>query len=144
MEDFPVELMELNPEKHSDGWWVTAAELDVRQVAQVMLTRQVRLVTMTATARPGGETDVIYHYAAAGVTYNLKTTTRANSLPSISVLLPAANWIEREIHDLFAVQFEGHPNLARLVRPPETPEGFYRQPGGAASREKAPAPERKA
>lgn len=141
MEDFPVELLELNPEKHGDGWWVTAAELDVRHVAQVMLERQARLVTMTGIVRPAGETDVIYHYAA-GAAYNFKTTTRANCLPSIATILPAANWIEREIHDLFAVQFEGHPNLARLVRPPETPEGFYRQPGGAASREKAP--ERKA
>lgn len=144
MDEFPIELMDLKPEKHSDGWWVTAPDLDVRGVSQVMHARQARLVTMTAVSRPGGETDVIYHYAAAGTTYNLKTTTHANSLPSIANLLPAANWIEREIHDLFAVKFEGHPNLARLVRPPETPEGFFRQPGGADSKDTSPAHERKA
>ncbi len=144
MQDFPVELMELDPQKQRDGWWVTAAELDVRRVAQVMLERGVRLVTLTGISRPGGETEIIYHYAAEGAAFNFKTTTRGNSLPSIAPVLPAADWIEREIHDLFSVQFEGHPNLARLVRPPETPEGFFRQPGGAASKEKDPAPERKA
>jgi NADH:ubiquinone oxidoreductase subunit C len=143
MEDFPVELLELNPQKQHDGWWVTAPELDVRRVAQVMLDHEVRLVTLTGITRTGGETEVIYHYASPGAAYNFKTTTHGgNCLPSIATILPAANWIEREIHDLFAVQFEGHPDLARLIRPPETPEGFFRQPGGAASR--GASPERKA
>jgi len=136
MQDFPQELMHLEPQKRSDGWWAASPELDVRGVAQVMLAGGIRLATMTACARADGETDVIYHYAAPDAAYNLRTTTRNNCLPSIALVLPAADWIEREIHDLFAVKFEGHPNLVRLVRPPEVAEGFFRQPGGAASRQR--------
>lgn len=37
------------------------------------------------------------------------------SLPSICSLYKAANWFEREAYDMFGIQFEGHPNLKRLL-----------------------------
>lgn len=37
------------------------------------------------------------------------------SLPSLSLLYPAANWYEREAYDLFGVTFTGHPDLRRLL-----------------------------
>jgi NADH-quinone oxidoreductase subunit C len=39
------------------------------------------------------------------------------TLPSISSLWPSANWLEREIYDMFGVTFEGHPELRRLLMP---------------------------
>ncbi|MCB9556788.1 MAG: NADH-quinone oxidoreductase subunit C [Deltaproteobacteria bacterium] len=37
--------------------------------------------------------------------------------PSISSVYPAADWFEREIFDMFGVQFSEHPNLKRLLLP---------------------------
>lgn len=37
--------------------------------------------------------------------------------PSLTSLYPAANWNEREMYDLLGFQFEGHPNLTRILMP---------------------------
>ncbi|MCG6909809.1 MAG: NADH-quinone oxidoreductase subunit B/C/D [Deltaproteobacteria bacterium] len=36
---------------------------------------------------------------------------------SISDIWPSANWYEREIYDMFGINFTGHPNLKRLIMP---------------------------
>lgn len=36
------------------------------------------------------------------------------SVPSISDLWAGADWLEREVFDLFGVDFEGHPNMRRI------------------------------
>lgn len=37
--------------------------------------------------------------------------------PTASDIWPAADWAEREVYDMFGVEFAGHPNLIRLLMP---------------------------
>ncbi|MGQ9629297.1 MAG: NADH-quinone oxidoreductase subunit C [bacterium] len=87
-----------------------------------------RLVTASGVdARDGVE--ILYHFCfdSLGRTITVKTKVPKPDLKvrSTASFLPAAEWIEREIHDLLGVEFEGHPNLKRLILADDWPEGVY-------------------
>ena len=51
-------------------------------------------------------------------------TDGASSVPSIFNIFNSANWLEREIWDMFGVPFSGHPDLRRIL----TDYGFFGHP----------------
>lgn len=132
-----IDLLALDPGatllERADGAWLDAPSLDVLAMARRMAADEATLSTITAIARAEGETDLVYHYRKGPDAVNIKTRTSGNTIASITPVSPAAGWIEREIHDLYAVEFSGHPNLARLIRPQELAPGFFREPGGRQS-----------
>ena len=73
--------------------------------------------------------DVLYHWAfePAGAVVTLKALAAGPdiTLDSIANDVPAANWIEREMHDLLGVNFPNHPDMRRLILDDSWPEGVY-------------------
>lgn len=49
----------------------------------------------------------------------------APSIESISSVLPAANWAERECHDMMGIDFIGHPDPRRLALADDWPKDVY-------------------
>ena len=47
----------------------------------------------------------------------VKAAAGDDSLESVAGVWPAANWMEREVFDLFGVSFKNHPDLRRLLLP---------------------------
>jgi NADH:ubiquinone oxidoreductase subunit C len=49
----------------------------------------------------------------------LNVATTEAGPESVTGVWPAANWMEREVYDLFGVIFKNHPDLRRLLLPPD-------------------------
>jgi len=47
----------------------------------------------------------------------VRVPSSAPVMDSLVPVWPGANWMEREVFDLFGVRFEGHPDLRRILLP---------------------------
>ncbi len=73
-------------------------------------------------ARAGLRFDIVYCLYSTTHRHRLRLKTRAgeqDGVPSVSGVWPAANWLEREVYDMFGVRFAGHPDLRRILMPEE-------------------------
>lgn len=64
--------------------------------------------------------DVIYCLYSTRHRRRVRLKVRAaesEPVPSVCGIWPAANWLEREVYDLFGVNFVGHPNRKRILMP---------------------------
>jgi NADH-quinone oxidoreductase subunit C len=78
-----------------------------------------RLATSTGIDLRDG-VGLFHHFAVNGspLVITLKTLLPKPEprAPTLASQTAAADWIEREIHDLLGVTFEGHPDLRRLLK----------------------------
>jgi NADH-quinone oxidoreductase subunit C len=81
-------------------------------------------------------TGVDYGKGAVDVVYQMYSTAHKHALrvrcelpydsleiDSVVHLWRSANWLEREVYDLFGVTFRGHPDLRRILMPSDYAEG---------------------
>ncbi len=62
--------------------------------------------------------DVVYHLLSMNLNLRVRvkiTATESTPVPSITDLHPCANWLEREVWDMYGVYFTGHPDLRRIL-----------------------------
>jgi NADH-quinone oxidoreductase subunit C len=70
--------------------------------------------------------EVVYNLYSISANQRVRlkvATTEAAGVESVTGVWPAANWLEREVYDLFGVRFHNHPDLRRLLLPPDW-EGY--------------------
>ena len=81
------------------------------------------LVDLTAVHYPnreGTQFDVVYilYSFAENTRVRVKTQiAEGATLPSVVDIWPTANWLEREVFDMFGIRFEGHPEMKRILLP---------------------------
>jgi NADH-quinone oxidoreductase subunit C len=82
--------------------------------------RHRRFVDVTAVDRLSREDrfELVYLFYSLEQHTWLRLKTRTDhEAPSITPLVPGANWYEREVFDLFGIEFRGHPDLRRIMLP---------------------------
>ena len=87
--------------------------------------------------------EILYHFSndETGCFVTVKAFIRDRENPaieSIAPFLPAAEWIEREIHDILGIDFNNHPDMRRLILADDWPEGVYPLRKDARRPEKRP------
>jgi NADH-quinone oxidoreductase subunit C len=67
--------------------------------------------------------EVVYHLYSLSKNHRLRLKVEVEEddprVPSVIGLWKAANWMEREVYDLYGILFEGHPDLRRILLYPE-------------------------
>ena len=66
--------------------------------------------------------DIVYHLYSFERNNRLRLRVQVGAeekVPSVTGVWPTANWLEREIYDMFGVVYEGHPDLKRILMPDE-------------------------
>ena len=78
------------------------------------------LVDLTAVDYPNRSPRFDLIYVLYSFERNERTIVKTqvdDTALSVTHLYPAANWLEREVFDMFGIRFEGHPNLKRILMP---------------------------
>ena len=86
------------------------------------------LVDVTAVHWPERERQfdmvwILYSFGSNERVRVKATLAEGEKAPSVVPLYSAADWLEREIYDMFGIEFENHPNLRRILMPDEW-DGF--------------------
>ncbi len=91
--------------------------------------KYLRLLTVVDYEESDAEFEVVYHLYSLEHQHKMVLKARvpasAPALPTVTTVWRGADWYEREMHDLFGVTFDGHPNLVTLI----LPDDFEGHPG---------------
>ena len=71
--------------------------------------------------------EVVYHLLSVTKNHRVRlrlSTDEATPVPTITTIWPNADWLEREVFDMYGVLFSGHPDLRRIL----TDYGFRGHP----------------
>lgn len=108
--------------RQSGVYWLDRPDLSVREVAVAMNALQARFVTITAYQLPKDEGFRLeYHWDLDGRLLGFVFPLSGNTIDSIYDLCEAVDWIEREIHEGFAVDFLGRAYEPLLLRTGDIP-----------------------
>ena len=70
--------------------------------------------------RAEGRFDVLYMLYSTRLRHRMRVKVKVaehQPIPSVTGIWPAAGWLEREVFDMFGVNFTGHPDRRRILMP---------------------------
>ena len=102
--------------------WLNPGATNIRDVAQAMNAAGARFVTITAYELPGDAGFRLeYHWDLQGWLLGVPYQIAGKSIESIYDLNEAVDWIEREVHEGFAIDFTGREYVPLMLRAGDKP-----------------------
>jgi NADH:ubiquinone oxidoreductase subunit C len=90
--------------------------------------KMMRFIIASAMETVNG-IEILYHFSKdkTGLVLNIRVILEKENpvIGSLTGLFEAANWIEREIHEILGIHFQNHPNLDKLISDGNWAEGVY-------------------
>ena len=127
LDTLPKKLGSANPWTETGGvHWLDPGQLSVRDLCEEMIAARARFVTITAYELPKDEgIRLEYHWdlegQLMGFPFLLKAEPGQNpKIESIYDLTESVDWIEREIHEEYKVEFTGRVYEPLLMRAGDT------------------------
>ena len=111
-------------------------DIDVKDIISTILflktndkCRFKQLIDITAADFPNRENRFKIVYLLLSHENNLRVIINTNIedkkiIPSLTKIFPSANWMEREVFDMYGISFKDHPDLRRIL----TDYGFEGHP----------------
>jgi len=102
-------------------------DIDVKDIISTILflktndqCRFKQLIDITAVDYPNRESRFKIVYLLLSLENNLRIIVNTNIedkkiVPSLTKIFPSANWMEREVFDMYGVSFKDHPDLRRIL-----------------------------
>ncbi len=101
--------------------WLEPGTVSLRELARAMNELQARFITITAYQLPKVEgLKLEYHWDMNGQLLGFPFKLAGNSIESIYDLCEAVDWIEREIHEEYSIDFSGREYEPLLLRQGDT------------------------
>jgi len=115
--DVPIES-ELGAYEEKGGvFWYSDGNLNVRDVARALNSVSARFITITTYELPAnGGFRFEYHWDLMGRLLGFTFAVAGNTIESIYDLCEAADWIEREVHEEYRIDFTGREYQPLLLR----------------------------
>ena len=98
-------------------FWYGASILSIRDLARAMNALKARFITITTYELPAdGGFRLEYHWDLMGRLLGFNIPVTGNVVESIYDLCEAADWIEREVHEEYKIDFTGREYEPLLLR----------------------------
>lgn len=132
MEKFHYKIQSLaRVDNINENLIVFAEPEQIKEIVSLIVLQEARFVHLTAIDFSSKKNKIQLNYFFFLLKDNLNIILKTEldssnpSISSISELIPGVIWAERECKDLFGINFEGNPDLRRLVLPDDWPNDVY-------------------